>query len=147
MRTLLIVATAFVALTATALAGGGRHQTTLSLVAVEQACGGADLAPSDGSPGDVLMCRARLQTAKGHKSAGRAVWHCGYSGAESFGDVCTAVAELPHGDLTLAGRLSHTSAESTWAITGGTGAYASARGSAVARQLSDTRSAVTIHLR
>jgi hypothetical protein len=147
MRTLLIVATAFVALTATAFAGAGKHQNTISLVAVEQQCGGADLPPADGSPGDVLMCRARLQTATSHKSAGRAAWHCGYTGAESYGDVCTAVASLRHGDLTLAGFLSHKSATSTWAITGGTGAYATARGSAVVKQLSDTKTAVTIHLR
>jgi hypothetical protein len=147
MRTLLIVATAFVALTATALAAGGKHPNTISLVAIEQQCGGADLPPADGSPGDVLMCRARLQTLKGHKSAGRAAWHCGYTGAESFGDVCTAVASLRHGDLTLAGFLSHKSATSTWAITGGTGAYANARGSVEVKQLSDTKTAVTIHLR
>jgi len=147
MRTLLIVATAFVALTATAFAAGGKHHNTLSLVATEQACGGADLAPSDGSPGDVLMCRARLETAKGHKPAGRAAWHCGYTGAESFGDVCTSVAHLRDGDLTLAGFVSHTSARSTWAVTGGTGAYATARGAAELTQLSDTRTAVTIHLR
>jgi hypothetical protein len=147
MRTLLIVATAFVALTATALAASGKSPTKLSIVAVGQVCGGADLPPADGSPGDVLECRARLQTAKGHKSAGRAAWHCGYTGSEAYGDVCTAVASLRHGDLTLAGFLSHKSATSTWSITGGTGAYATARGSVEVKQLSETKTAVTIHLR
>jgi hypothetical protein len=154
MRTLLIAATAFVALTATALAT--RHSgpsavtsktTTMSLVAVEQACGGADLPPADGSPGDVTMCRGRLQDASTHAVVGRAAWYCPYTGAERAGDVCTAVAGLRRGDITLAGRLSHTSAKSTWAITGGTGAYATARGTATVHQLSETRTAVTLRLR
>jgi hypothetical protein len=101
------------------------HGRTLSLVAVEAQCGGADFPPADGSPGDFTMCRARLEPA------GRAAWHCSYSGVERFGDVCTAVAALPRGDLMLAGRLSHTTATSTWAVTGGTGRYAGARGTAV----------------
>ena len=93
------------------------------------------------------MCRAHLQTAKGNKAAGRAAWHCGHAGAESFGDVCSALASLHRGDLTLAGFLSHKSATSVWAITGGTGAYATARGTVAVKQLSDTKTAVTIHLR
>ena len=145
MRTLLIVATAFVALTATAFAGGAKHQNTLSLVAIQQQCGGADLPPADGSPGDETVCRSRLEKAGSH--VGRVGYVCVYTGTESFGDVCTAVADLPHGSLSFTGRLGHTTAESTWAITGGTGAYATARGSVVVKQLSDTKTAVAIHLR
>jgi hypothetical protein len=48
--------------------------------------------------------------------------------------------------LTLAGRLSHTSAQSTWAVTGGSGVYTGARGTAVLRQVSGKRTAVTISL-
>ena len=147
MRTLIILATASLVLTATALAAGGKRSTTLSLVAIEQQCGGADLPPSDGSPGDVTMCRARLQTADKHTRAGVAAWYCPYTGSERFGDVCTAVASLRGGDITLAGRLHHTSATSTWAVTGGTGTHATARGTAQVKQLSDTKTAVTIRLR
>src|SRR6201989_1488517 len=107
MRTLLILATAFVALTSTAVAAGAKHVTTLSLVATHQHCGGADLPPADGSPGDVTVCRARLGRPGAHARAGVAAWHCSYSGTERFGDVCTAVASLRHGDITLAGRLQH----------------------------------------
>ena len=46
----------------------------------------------------------------------------------------------------MAGVLSHTSPVSTWAVIGGTGAYASARGTAEVRQLSATRTAVTVVL-
>jgi hypothetical protein len=146
MRTLLILATAFVALTATALAAGRPSANTVSLIATEQQCGGADLPPADGSPGDVTMCRGQLQNARTHKHAGTAAWYCPYTGNERFGDVCTAVASLRRCDVTLAGHLSHTSATSTWAITGGTGAYAGARGTVVVKQLSDTKTAVTLHL-
>jgi hypothetical protein len=147
MRTLLIVATAFVALTTTAIAAGGKHSDKLALVAIEQQCGGADLPPADGSPGDETVCRSRLEKAGSHAHVGRVGYVCVYTGTESFGDICTAVADLRHGSLSLTGRLGHTTAESTWAITGGTGAYATANGSVVVKQLSDTKSAVTIHLR
>ena len=150
MRTILTVAAAFLAVTATALATGrspaSTAPATLSLVAVEQHCGGADLPPRDGSPGDIGMCRGRLQVAGTNDHAGRAAWFCPYTGAERDGDVCTAVASLRGGDIALAGRLSHTNATSTWAVTGGTGAYAGARGTAVLRQVNRRRTAVTISL-
>lgn len=148
MRTILIITTAFLAVTATALASGRSTEraTTLSLVAVEQHCGGADLPPRDGSPGDINMCRGRLQVAGTKQRAGRAAWFCPYTGAERDGDVCTAVASLHGGDITLAGRLSHTSATSTWAVTGGTGNYAGARGTAVLRPVNAHKTAVTISL-
>jgi hypothetical protein len=139
-----IVAVAVViAAAATAFAADGpkaSHAKTLSLTAIEQQCGGADFPPADGSPGDFTMCRARLQ------SGGQAAWHCSYSGVEGFGDVCTAVARLPRGDIELEGRLGHTTAKSTWAVTGGTRAYAGARGTATVRQLSDTKTGVKIRL-
>ena len=60
--------------------------------------------------------------------------------------MCTAVASLRGGDIALAGRLSHTNATSTWAVTGGTGAYAGARGTKILRQVNRRRTAVTISL-
>jgi hypothetical protein len=153
MRTILTLAAAVLAVTATSLATSRPHSsaaaaapTTLTLVSVEQRCGGADLPPRDGSPGDLTVCRGRLHDAGTKARAGRAAWFCPYTGAERFGDVCTAVASLRTGDITLAGRLSHTSAQSTWAVTGGSGAYAGARGTAVLRQVSAQRTAVTISL-
>ena len=149
MRTILIITAAFLAVTATAVATSGRSAaapSTLSLVAIEQRCGGADLPPRDGSPGDIDLCRGALLTAGTKQRAGSAAWFCPYTGSERFGSVCTAVARLGGGEIELAGRLSHTSATSTWAVTGGTGAYAGARGTAVLRQASPRRTAVTISL-
>jgi hypothetical protein len=39
-----------------------------------------------------------------------------------------------------------TSGQSTWAVTGGSGVYANARGTAALRQVSGKRTAVTISL-
>jgi hypothetical protein len=116
------------------------HAKPISLVAIAQSCGGNDFAPADGSPGDFTLCRARIV------HGGSAAWNCSFSGSERFGDVCTAVAKLRRGDVVLEGRLGHTTASSTWAVTGGTGAYAGARGTAAVRQLSDTRTSVKIRL-
>jgi hypothetical protein len=152
MRTVSIAAMAAVALAAGATAAHSRPQAAggpggpLSLVAVEQDCGGADLPPRDGSPGDITMCRGLLRQRASGAAAGSAAWFCPYIGTERAGWLCTAVASLRDGDLELAGRLSHLSARSTWAITGGTGRYADARGTAVLRQIDDKHTAVTIRL-
>ena len=127
-------------------ARGQSHRAALNLVAAEQDCGGADLPPRDGSPGDIQMCRGRLQQPASGATAGTAAWFCPYIGTEQDGSLCTAVASLREGDLLLAGRLSHLSARSTWAITGGTGRYSNARGTAALRQIDDTHTAVSIRL-
>jgi hypothetical protein len=119
--------------------GGSR---TIAVQAVEQGCGGVDVGKKGDSLGDMTFCRAKVRG----DSAGRANWDCIYLGTEPRGEDCTAHAELAGGTLQMAGRLSHTSASSTWAVTGGTGAYAGARGSLEVRQLSATRTAVTFTL-
>jgi hypothetical protein len=119
--------------------GGSR---TIAVQAVEHGCGGVDVGKKGDSLGDMTFCRAKVRG----DSAGRANWDCIYLGTEPRGEDCTAHAELAGGTLQMAGRLSHTSASSTWAVTGGTGAYAGARGSLEVRQLSATRTAVTFTL-
>jgi Dirigent-like protein len=139
MRKILILS----GLAAIALAGHASAQSTpaqLQLVAVEQGCHGVDVGRHGDSLGDETYCRATL------RHAGRVHWDCVYLGAESRGEDCTAHAELSGGTLQMAGVLSHTSTRSTWAVTGGTGTYAAARGTAALRQLSATRTAVTIAL-
>jgi hypothetical protein len=123
------------------LAGAQTAPQTLQLTAVEQSCGGVDVGHHGDSLGDETYCRATLQGGAGH-----AHWDCIYLGTESRGEDCTAHADLQGGTLQMAGVLSHKSAESAWAVTGGTGSYAGARGSVVVRQLSATRTAVTISL-
>jgi len=141
MRKILILG----ALAALGLAGHASAQSTptqLRLTAVGQGCRNADVGRHGESIGDETFCRATLSGT----AAGRVHWDCAYLGTESRGEDCAAHADLPGGTLQMAGVLSHTSARSTWAVTGGTGAYAGARGTAALRQLSPTRTAVTIVL-
>jgi opacity protein-like surface antigen len=150
MRILTIAAIATLAVAAAAVAAVSRQPTAgganraLSLVTVEQQCGGADLPPVDGSPGDIAMCHGRLHQPASGADVGSAAWFCPYIGTEQAGSLCTAVASLRDGDIELAGRLSHLSPRSTWAITGGTGSYAGVSGTAALRQIDDTHTAVTI---
>lgn len=62
---------------------------------------------------------------------------------------CTITAHLPNGELVVTGamvvseqQVSHT----TYAVTGGAGAYAGARGSVSSRDLSQSKTAIDIHL-
>jgi hypothetical protein len=144
MRRILIVGAAVLAGSAmgggwAAAQGGGR---SIKVEAIEQGCGGVDVGKKGDGLGDMTFCRATLRG----DSAGRAHWDCVYLGTEPRGEDCTAHAELAGGTLQMAGRLSHTSASSTWAVTGGTGGYSGARGTAEVRQLSATRTAVTFTL-
>ena len=62
---------------------------------------------------------------------------------------CTVTAHVPDGEVVAMGalRLSENGrTASTFAIVGGAGAYASARGTVASRDLSDTRSLVTLHV-
>lgn len=59
---------------------------------------------------------------------------------------CTITAHLPNGQIVLGGAISKDSKQTTFAVTGGVGAFASARGSATGRDLSPTKSLVSLHL-
>jgi hypothetical protein len=125
-------------------AGAQSPPAQLQLVAAEQGCAGVDVGRHGDSLGDETYCRAALR----HTGAmvGHVHWDCIYLGTEARGEDCGAHADLAGGTLEMAGVLSHTSTRSTWAVTGGTGAYAGAHGTAALRQLSATRTAVTIAL-
>jgi hypothetical protein len=141
MRKILILSgLAAIALTGHASAQPARAQ--LQLTAVGQGCKNADVGRHGESIGDETFCRASLGNGAG--TAGRVHWDCAYLGTEARGEDCQAHAELSGGTLQLAGVLSHTRAQSTWAVTGGTGTYAGARGTATLEQKSPTRTAVTI---
>jgi hypothetical protein len=64
---------------------------------------------------------------------------------------CVATASLPDGQITIQGLLSFTGDELPapfqQAITGGTGAYANARGQITVEELSDTEANITVELR
>jgi hypothetical protein len=62
---------------------------------------------------------------------------------------CTITAHLPNGELVVGGAMSVSKREiahTVYAITGGAGAYAGARGSVSAHDLSKTRTAIDINL-
>jgi hypothetical protein len=140
-----LAAAAAAALAGAGAAGAQDAPQTLELVSVEQRCATADNGRRGDSLGDLLACRGRLRDAAG-REAGRTHWTCTYLGSERAGEDCMATVNLAGGTLQLAGVLSHTSPRSTWAIAGGTGGYAGARGTAELRQLSATRTAATITL-
>jgi hypothetical protein len=95
---------------------------------------------------DVLPQRAaRCAPRRAARRPGARYW-CAFLGSEQAGSERTALARLSGGTLMLARRLSQTSAVSDWAVIGGTGTYAGARGSARLRQTAGTKSAVTITL-
>lgn len=136
---------------AAALFGGGAagaqdSARTIELISVEQHCGGADNGRRGDSFGDLDACRGVLRDAGSEAAAGRVHWTCLYLGSTRAGSDCTAVIRLRGGVLLAAGPLSHMRPTSAWAITGGTGSYAGARGTVGLRQLSETRTAATIAL-
>jgi hypothetical protein len=136
---------------AAALFGGGAAGAqdgprTISVISVEQSCRGADNGRRGDSVGDLDVCRGKLRDAATRATAGRAHWTCLYLGSTRAGSDCTATVKLRGGTLQAAGVLSHTSTRSTWAISGGTGSYAGARGTIDLRALTPTRTAATITL-
>jgi hypothetical protein len=146
-----IAVTVVAAGAAAALFGGGAAGAqdgprTIDLISVEQHCAGADNGRRGDSLGDLDACRGKLRDAATGAAAGRAHWTCVYLGSTRAGSDCTAVVKLRGGTLQAAGALSHTSTNSEWAITGGTGSHAGARGTVRLRQLSESRTAATITL-
>jgi hypothetical protein len=146
-----IAVTVIAAGMAAALFGGGAAGAqggarTIELISVEQHCATADNGRRGESLGDLDACRGKLRDAGIGAPAGRAHWNCVYLGSTRAGSDCSAVVGLRGGTLQTAGVLSHTSVTSNWAITGGTGAYAGARGTVRLTQRSATRTAATITL-
>ena len=126
-------------------AGAQDAPQSIALTAVEQHCATADNGRRGDSVGDVLACRGALRDSSGSRT-GRAHWTCVFLGSERAGEDCLGTVALNGGTLQLAGVLNHMSPRSTWAVTGGTGKYASARGSAELRQLSPTRTRAVVTL-
>ena len=150
MRTWIGIGVAAAGALAAALAGGGlagaqEAPQVLRLTSVEQSCATADNGRRGESLADLDACRGSLRNADG-APAGRAHWTCVYLGSTRAGSDCSAVVTLSGGTLQAAGVLSHTSRRSEWAITGGTGRYAGARGTATLRQASPTRTRAVITL-
>jgi hypothetical protein len=116
--------------------------TTLDLSVAEQRCKPVDDGRRGDSLGDRNFCAGRVD---GDRS-GSVRWTCTFQGSERKGDHCTASVALRGGTLEAAGRLSHTRPRSTWAVTGGTGDLAGARGTVTLLQRSATRVDATVVL-
>jgi allene oxide cyclase-like protein len=150
MRTSIGIGVAAAGALAAGLAGGGlagaqEGAQVIRLTSVEQHCATADNGKRGESLGDLLACRGALRNAEGGR-AGRTHWTCVFLGRERLGEDCSAIVNLRGGTLQAAGLLSHTSPASEWAITGGTGSYAGARGTVALRQVSPTRTAAVVTL-
>jgi hypothetical protein len=59
---------------------------------------------------------------------------------------CLITAHVPNGQIVIAGEGDPGAKVTQYAIVGGVGAYANARGSVTATALSDTKSLIVIHL-
>jgi hypothetical protein len=108
---------------------------TLNLTVSEQRCTPVDDGRRGDSLGDRNFCAGTLRGDE----TGRVRWTCTYQGTERLGDHCTASVALRRGTLEAAGPLSHTRPQSTWAVIGGTGGLAGARGTVELTQRSATR--------
>lgn len=120
----------------------GEGARTLRLAVAEQRCTPVDVGRRGDSIGDENFC---VGTLRGD-AFGRVRWTCTYQGSERVGDHCTASVALGDGTLQAAGPLSHTNPVSAWAVIGGTGALAGARGVVELRQRSATRVEATVTL-
>jgi hypothetical protein len=103
--------------------------------------------PTHTSLGDEQVTSGTLVTLNGQR-------------AGTFGTTCTLIAIYPQftldrcdgwgqltgGQLTIAGISRSNSSHATWAITGGTGTYQTARGEVQLNQLTNHQTAVTVTL-
>lgn len=124
---------AIVALTAgTAAASNGRSHRTIRVEeeqcsAAASSCSFVDLGSAGTSQGDVLVFSVRLLSHGGGDPVGHVVGHCTVIDPASTASVCEAITTLHGGSLALQG-IFHPGGVSKFAVTGGTGRYAAARG-------------------
>jgi len=144
-KSIIALAAVIAAVAVATSAGAQAGSRTIPLTVVESHCSDANVGARGDSLGDLSACRGTLHDSAG-ASVGRTHWTCVYLGTTRRGSDCTAQVKLHGGSLQAAGWLSHTSAENDWAITGGTGAYAGARGTVHLRQIGHTHTATTITL-
>jgi hypothetical protein len=152
-RTIVPVAMAAAVAVAAALAGSAGAATqsqTLRLLTVQQSgVFSPDAAPAPGSR--ILFADALFnRVAQFGKPAGARIGHAeGVCTLITMGTAqCVITAHVPNGQLVLVGsmRLTRGLATNHLAIVGGAGAYGSARGTVFSRDVSQTKSLVTLTL-
>jgi hypothetical protein len=124
---------AVVALTAgTAAASNGTSHRTIRVEeeqcsAPASTCSFVDLGAAGASQGDLLVFSVRLLSDDGSDAVGHVIGHCTVTDPASGASVCEAITTLHRGTLALQG-IFHPGGVSRFAVTGGTGRYAAARG-------------------
>jgi len=131
-------------------AGAATHARTLQFLTVQQTSAFTPDAPP--APGSRILFSDALynRAAQFGKPAGARIGHAeGVCTLVTAGVAqCLITAHVPNGQIVLVGamRLTRGLATNHLAIVGGAGAYGSARGSVFSRDLSETKSLVTLKL-
>lgn len=116
----------------TAAASNGTSHRTIRVeeeqcTAPASTCSFVDLGSSGASQGDLLVFSVRLLSHGGGDPVGHVIGHCTVTDPASGASACEAVTTLRGGTLALEG-IFHPGGVSKFAVTGGTGRYAAARG-------------------
>ena len=120
--------------------GPGRPTVTLNFLEVQTAVGGTISANEPPKPGDRIWLRSEFYRWQGSKR-GAHFGHADATGVFSASRtlLITGVASLPGGTLSVVGQASQQRV-TTFAVAGGTGIYATARGEVILRSLGGSNS-------
>ena len=153
MKKLAIAAAALTAAAATlVVAGAGSASSTgrtIELVGIQQQF----IAPPAPHAGDRLLFTSAVYNRGAEfgrpagARVGRATGVCTVTSDDDPPAVqCTFTAHVPDGQIVAVGEGDPGKHVSRWAIVGGIGAYAGARGTLVVTNVSETKSLVAVHL-
>ena len=120
--------------------GPGKPTVTLNFLEVQTSFGGTISANEPPKPGDRIWLHSEFYKWKGSKRGahfGHADATGVFSGSRTL--LITGVASLPGGTLSVAG-LASQQRVTTFAVVGGTGIYATARGEVILRSLGGSNS-------
>ncbi|MCW2993349.1 MAG: hypothetical protein JWQ18_844 [Conexibacter sp.] len=153
----ILIATTAAALAAAAIAATASGQaptttapTTLKLLHQESHFAFVDVAPRGGtrkppSEGDQFVIGGRLTAAGKPSGTANLVCTITQPGAKGLSE-CVGTLVLPTGSITFAGGSRIATEDDTFAVTGGTGAYAKATGTLAAVATKGGRDALTVQL-
>ena len=142
--TLVVIAT--VAVTGAGGVTASAGERTLTFVLKASGDHKVDNPPKGFSSGDLFVGGDTVYDATGKQRVGRGVGFCLLADAKRFRGQCTDTLVLADGQITLQGAASFAGKQSERAITGGTGAYAGARGTATVLETGAHSSLGTLHL-
>jgi hypothetical protein len=138
---------------AVAIPSVGQSQTsrTITLNAHTKSVKVVDLPPrGKSSSGDLIVSISTLRNVDGAR-VGKGYIACTLTGRartfESANYECTGTNKLKDGSLTFAGNLRLAARELTVAVTGGTGAYDGATGTALVTDVDDSTTKIDVALR